>query len=315
MYSLSDYGSMIADTARMDPYAFALKEAIGHESVVLDIGTATGIHALLACKFGARHVYAVEENDAIEIARQAAVANGCDDRITFLEGMSTEIVLPERASVIVSDLRGVLPPFQQHIPTIVDARARHLAADGVLIPQRDTLWAALIEAPRLYRDLQAPWDRPYGLDMRAAALAVLNSWTQDDTGAISCRNLLTNGCEWATLDYTSVVEATVSGTMAADALRSGVAHGLLVWFDTELWDGIGFGNGPGSPSMASVYGRAFFPLLEPVDVAERDAVEVTIEARYDGNGYDWWWRTTVRPAGEANQIKAVFEQTTSVEPR
>ena len=47
MYSLNDYGSMIADRARMDPYAYALKAAIGPDSVVLDIGAGTGIHALL----------------------------------------------------------------------------------------------------------------------------------------------------------------------------------------------------------------------------------------------------------------------------
>ena len=134
MYGLDDYGRMIADNVRMDPYAHALKKAVGPESVVLDIGTGAGIHALLACKFGARRVYAVENNDAIHLAQEMAQANHFADRIEFIQGLSTDITLPERADVIVSDLRGILPLFGQHIPSIVDARRRHLAPDGSMIP-------------------------------------------------------------------------------------------------------------------------------------------------------------------------------------
>ena len=72
---------MIADRGRMDPYAFALKAVINPDSVVLDIGAATGIHALLACKFGARKVFAVEASDAIHLARDLARENGFEDRI------------------------------------------------------------------------------------------------------------------------------------------------------------------------------------------------------------------------------------------
>ena len=75
---------MIADTVRMDPFVYALKANIGPDSVVLDIGTGAGIHALLACKFGARKVYAVEPNDAIHLARELAEVNGFADRIEFL---------------------------------------------------------------------------------------------------------------------------------------------------------------------------------------------------------------------------------------
>ena len=147
VYNLNDYGRMIADQVCMDAYARALKAAVTPNSVVLDIGAATGIHALLACKFGARQVYAVEPNDAIHLAREVAVANGFGGQIDFIQDLSTNVVLPEPADIIVSDMRGVLPLFGQHIPAIVDARQRHLATGGLLIPQRDTLWVALVEAP------------------------------------------------------------------------------------------------------------------------------------------------------------------------
>ena len=157
MFSIRDYGDMIADKVRLDPYTYALKAKIGPNSVVLDIGTGAGIHALLACKFGARKVYAIEPNDAIHLARELAQANGFADRIEFIQDISTHVTLPERADVIVSDLRGVLPLYGQHIPSIIDARQRHLAPGGTLIPPRDTVWASLVEARCVSDDVVGPW--------------------------------------------------------------------------------------------------------------------------------------------------------------
>ena len=73
-YSVADYGKMIADSVRMDAYAAALERVVKPGSVVLDIGTGTGIAALIACRLGARRVFAVEPSSVIEVARQAARA-------------------------------------------------------------------------------------------------------------------------------------------------------------------------------------------------------------------------------------------------
>jgi len=83
MYSVQSYGQMITDQVRMEPYVEALRRVIGPEKTVLDIGSGTGIIALLACQMGARHVYAIEPASAIEVAREVVAANleepGFDD--------------------------------------------------------------------------------------------------------------------------------------------------------------------------------------------------------------------------------------------
>ena len=122
MYSLHFYGQMLADAPRMEAYAAALRQAVTPDSVVMDLGCGPGVFALLACKLGARRVYAVEPDNVVGLAREAAAANGFADRIEFFDKLSTEIALPEPATIIISDLRGVLPLFQQHIPSIIDAR-------------------------------------------------------------------------------------------------------------------------------------------------------------------------------------------------
>src|SRR5258708_35871284 len=117
MYSLRSYGTMIADKGRTDPDGEALRREVKPGSVVVDIGTGAGVFALLACRFGARRVYAIETSDAIEVARDIAAANGMADRIEFLQRMSTRVELPERADVVVAEIHGILALFQSSLST------------------------------------------------------------------------------------------------------------------------------------------------------------------------------------------------------
>lgn len=313
-YSLSDYGDMIADNARMDPYALALKAAIEPGSIVLDIGAGTGIHSLLACKFGASRVYAIEPNDAIHLGRELAEAAGYGDRIEFIQDLSTRVTLPERADVIVSDLRGVLPLYGMHIPAIIDARQRHLASDGVLIPKRDSLWVALVESRNIYADIVSPWDLPYGLPMEPAKLIALNNWSHDSLDSIRSANLLTHPHRWAVLDY-AAIEASdgVNAEPQLEATRDGMAHGWLVWFESELIYGVGFSCGPEQTRIPEVYGRGFFPLLEPVSIGQGDSIVLNIQTELISGTYEWRWNTRISSKDSAKVIKADFKQATDHE--
>ena len=219
MYSLHFYGQMIADARRMETYVAALRKTVRSDSVVMDLGCGPGVLALIACKLGARRVYAVEPENVIGLAREAAAANGFADRIEFFENISTEIVLQERANIIVSDLRGVLPWFQQHIPSIIDARQRLLAPGGVLIPQRDVLWAAVVEAPEQYEELVGPWQSDeFGLDLTAGRRLITNTWRKT---RLTPAQFLTEPVSWATVDYYEVDSPDTGAEISWRASRNG----------------------------------------------------------------------------------------------
>ncbi len=285
MYSLHFYGQMLADTPRMDAYLAALRQAVNADSVVLDLGCGPGVFALMACKFGARRVYAVEPDNVISVAREAAVANSCADRIEFFENLSTEISLPEPASIIISDLRGVLPWFEQHIPSIIDARERLLARGGVLIPRRDVLWAAIVEAPEQYEDLVGPW-RKFDLDLSAGTRLITNTWRKS---YLKPEQLLVDPVRWTTIDYYKVRSADVRADISWRAARNGTAHGVAVWFDSELADDISFSNHPAAPRM--IYGVGLFPFSQPVTITEGERIELRLAADLVQDGYVWRWDT------------------------
>jgi len=297
LYNIAAYGIMIADGERFEAYREALRETVRPATTVLDIGTGTGIHALIAAQLGARHVYAIETSDAIQVAREVARDNGFEDRITFIQGISSSVSLPEPVDLIVSDMRDVLPFFGHHIPSIVDARERLLADGGVLIPQRDELYIAPVDAPEIYEGIVGPWsDNDTRLDMRAARRLATQIVHRKH---IDQEQLLAPAREWASLDYRTVQDANAEGKISWPVERSGTLHGLSAWFDTKLTDSVGFSNAPGMEPL--IYGMSFFPLPEAVPVRAGDMIHVTLSARLLADNYVWRWRTRVARGGSESR--------------
>jgi len=289
----------MADALRVDPHIEALRQTVTPESVVLDLGCGPGLFALLACKFGARRVYGIEPDNAINIAREAAAANGFADRIDFFQDVSTRVSLPEPATIVIFDLRGVMPWFTQNIPTIIDARQRLLAPDGVLIPRRDLAWATIVEDEHQYEQIVGPWEPGKYVDLSAGRSRITNCWRKT---RIKPDSLLAEPICWATLDYREVTSPDVRADISWRAARSGMAHGIAVWFDAELADGIGFTNHPAAPEL--VYSNGFLPFSQPVKVREGETISVRLCADQVQNDYVWSWTT------DFTDQKIRFEQST-----
>jgi protein arginine N-methyltransferase 1 len=307
MYSIHSYGEMIRDSVRTGTYAEALRAVVRPDSLLLDIGTGTGILAFLACRFGARKVYAVESDDIIQLARQTAATNGFADRIEFIQGISTRLDLPEKVDVIVSDVRGALPIFEMGLPSIIDARGRFLKPGGRLIPQRDILWAGLVHNPDGHSEMVGAWEtNGYGFDFQMIRDQASNSWRKF---RFTCDDLVSDPCCWGTLDYRTVADPNTSGQIHWTLDRVTTAHGLALWFDCEASDGVGFSNCPASPTK-QIYGQAFFPWSRPVELSPGDEVSVQIRADFVGEDYVWCWNTDITTPSCPSRPLASFRQST-----
>jgi type I protein arginine methyltransferase len=304
MYLLNEFGDMIADKARFGAYADAISRAVRPGDVVVDLGCGPGVFALLACRAGAKRVYAIDGGDIVHLARQLAASNGFSDRIQFIHEDSRQVQLPERANVVVSDVRGALPLFDDALPSIEDARVRFLMEGGTQIPERDTLYAAIVEAPDYYERITSPWKEPGSeIDLSAPLPLLLN-------GVYKLRSkkeqLLTDPQNWCTLDYTAHLNTRASAKMRFRASRSGIGHGVSAWFETKLFENIGFSTGPGP--AGTVYGQGFLPWLEPVALEAGQEIEVDLHADPVGGDYIWRWDTRI--AAHNGQRERVFRQST-----
>jgi protein arginine N-methyltransferase 1 len=307
LYSVVGFGSMIADETRLQAYAASLREVVRPDSLVLDIGAGTGIMTLLACQLGARKVVALEPSDCIELARQAVRENGFSGRVELFQALSGDVSLPERADVIVSDLRGILPPLRTNLADLIDARHRLLAPGGALIPRSDRLFVALLEdAERFERHVGIWRSRPSGLDLRSAISFSANAWRK--ATRVGPEMLLSAPRQWAAIDYWALEETSVQGKARLSASRDGVAHGLLLWFDAQLTGQVGFSNAPGGPEL--IYGQAFFPWPEAVPLREGDIADVELRADTVAGDYVWSWNSTVLRQGAPDGAVARFRQST-----
>ena len=304
MYSLYDYGSMIADSLRLQAYNKAIATGVHTGDSVLEIGCGPGVFALLACHAGARRIYAVDLEEIVHFARELAVANGFADRIEFIQTDSRKLQLPERVDVIISDIRGSLPLFGHAIASLEDARQRLLAPGGRLIPQRDTLKAAIIEAGDFYSKLVSPWvESTASLDLSPSLSLLLNG---SYTSHFHTDQLLTEPQTWAVLDYSAGANACPAANLDFSVIRSGTAHGICLWFEAELLEGITYSSGPSSSK--TIYGQVFLPWLEAVPVQHGQRICVGLQANLVGEEYVWRWETNVH--GDKNGAERCFRQST-----
>ncbi len=305
MYNLRGYGEMIADEGRAAAFEQSIRAAVKPESVVLELGTATGLMALWAAQAGARHVHAVEPDESIVLARQSAQDNGFGNRITFHQKLSTQLTLPERADVLIEDMRGTMPCFCTRLPDIMDARARLLTTDATLICQRDTLFVTVAEAEKPSRQVHAVWDGSrWGLNLQAVRRLAPNCL---DKHRCAPEELLAEPRAWSEIHYPTINSPHVRGTTELTVLRSATAHGLALWFDVELFGGFRFSNAPTEPKHT--YGNAFLPWPAPTPLQAGDRVVVKLDAVFTGAEYEWNWASTVWRDGAAEPV-ARFSQST-----
>ncbi len=293
MYELDDYVAMVADRLRTPAYLAAMAEVVRPGDRVLDLGTGFGFFAVHACRLGAAHVWAVEPNDAIGLGRAIAAANGCADRITFLQGISQRISLPERVNVLLEDLRGIAPLHLARFEALRDARARLLAPDARRIPLADELVAAPAELPDDLARLDA--SAPATMDGIALGPVVerLRAAVHRTRAPAEC--LLAAGQAWARIDLGEPPDGAIEGSLSWVASRGGRMSGLVGWFRAILTPSISFETSPSSGR--SVYDRAFLPLPAAIDLVAGDRVDARIRARSDGSDFVWAWEVSVTRAG------------------
>jgi protein arginine N-methyltransferase 1 len=288
---------MMSDPARMRSYNQLLQRVVKPGAVVVDIGTGMGVLSLLACRLGARRVYAIEPSDVINVARSVAAANGYADRIVFYQSTSMEVDLPERADVVIADLVGMLPWYEHSIDAIVDARRRFLAPGGLLVPQSDAAWAALVDAQDLYDRHIQPWQRlGLGFDLGGIRELLTNLW---ERARLLPDQLLTKPRRFVTIDYNTIADVNMRERLSWTLERGGTMHFIALGMDRMAGSPEWFSNAPDAPAdrqCTLIRAPMLLPLPAPVSIQPGDTVSVDVSGSLAGDDYVWNWNTSVTDA-------------------
>ena len=136
--------TMICDRVRTGAFRRAIESVVRPGDIVLDVGVGSGILSVFAARAGAARVYAVERTSAAVLARELAAANGVAEVVRVIHGDVTDVELPERVDVIVSEWLGGFGIDEGMLVPVIVARDRWLKPGGVMIPRLVMAWAALV---------------------------------------------------------------------------------------------------------------------------------------------------------------------------
>ena len=290
MYSLADFGRMIGDRVRLDAYAEALRRVVTPDSIVLDIGAGTGIMSLLACQAG-----------RAPRLRRRAVGGGPDPG----RGRARQrLRRPRRRAAAALDrgdaagarrrdrLRSAGRAAAVSPPTSPTSSMRATVArpgGAALADQRHAVGRGGLGP----RGLRAPTERLAERAARAhAALGPAASSTTCWRSTGASRPAAVRARPVGEPRITRRSPTWRCGAPApASITKGGVAHGLLVWFDTVLVEGVGYSNAPGAP--VEIYGQMLFSWPEEVALRVGDRVAFDLRADPIGADYLWTWTTEI----------------------
>ena len=285
---------LTATGTRLDQYARALERALKPGALVLDVGSGSGILAFIACRLGAHHVYAVEEDpQAAGIGARLARSLGLSDRVTFINGSIFDLAPAERADVVVADIHGPFGLQEGGVSALADAHARWLKPGGVLIPQAIELLVAPVEAPDLYARRVDVWRRTvHGVALDPIrALAVNCAYASRFQAA----DLLSPIASLAQTPLGTGAAARLGGRVEFTAARRGTLHGICGAMRSTLAAGITLSNAPGQDETTE-FACAFLPVDEPVAMEPGDSIVVEVTA-HDGAEFRWVVDVETRRAG------------------
>lgn len=273
----------LSDANRLDAFRRAIEAVVRPGHVVLDLACGTGILGLMACRAGASRVYALDDGGILDVARQAAQANGFGDRIVHLKAYSRHATLPERVDVVVADQVGNFGFNAGVVEYYADAQARFLKPGGTTIPRRIDLVVGPMEAPALFAQVDFWKGSPAGFDFSSARPLAANTGYQVELPA---EGLLADAATVVSLDLARASTAPVQGQAAFRVARPGMLHGVGGWFVAELAPGITMTNSP--LAAARIQRRqVFFPVDEAVAVGVGQWIRVEMAIRPEESLVNW----------------------------
>jgi SAM-dependent methyltransferase len=271
---------MMHDHERAVQYEAAIKQVVTADHLVLDIGTGSGMLALMAARVGAERVIACEGQTLVaETARRIVDAAGYGAQVDVVPKLSTALVvpvdLPRRADVLITETVDCGLLGEGILTSIAHAREHLLTDQASIVPGRARVLAQLVESRPLYEKNTV--GELYGFDLSGfnelASMEYFDSRLRRHE-----HRLLSAPFEVFRFDFYCDGPASQHTTLTVPSTATGTCHAVVFWFELELVPGITVTNAPDHPTTH--WKQAVQCLPCPVGV--QAGAPLTVDVRHDG---------------------------------
>jgi len=237
--SYSHFGiheEMLKDEVRTKSYRNSIinNRHLFKDKIVLDVGCGTGILSLFAAKAGAKMVIGLDYSDIVFQAQQIIKDNKMDHIVTIMKAKVEEAVLPvEKVDVIVSEWMGYCLLYESMLNTVIFARDKWLAPNGILLPDKATLNICAIEDADYKEDKINFWDNVYGFNMSCIKKLAISEPLVD---VVDSKQVMTGSGRLISIDINTIKVENLEfkAPFRLVAARDDYCHALVVYFDIEF---------------------------------------------------------------------------------
>lgn len=268
---------MVSDQARTDAFAAAIKEALRGGETVIDVGTGSGLLAMLAAKAGAKKVYALDQSTVAAAARETVERNGMSKVIDVVNGNACDFDVVEPVDLIVSEWLGHFGFAETMLDDVIACRDANLKEGGRMLPCGVELKMAPVDSDVLYvHEGPGFWKKEiHGIDFSHLERRELEQALAIKT-EVPARDLIAEAQGLIKLDLGKAAKEDVwqHGELSFVIERDGKVNGFAGWFVAELTPTVILDTGP--EHQTTHWMQTYFP-MPPVEVKKGDVLKLSYD--------------------------------------
>jgi len=257
-FSMLHAASLLSHKSRIRKFRQAICRAVKSDDYVIDIGTGSGILAILAAREGAR-VTAIDVNqEALTYARKAARNNGVEENIEFVHTHFADFTTEEQADVIMCEMLSSFMLVEQQIAASSYAVENLLKPSGRIVPEEVRIYAGPVQNNILWERFEIE-----GL-IFPRVVQTAEPGQNIDLADIS---------ELAVFDLTVPnPNVAINKILKFTLVQPGTVHGISGMFESRLFDDILL-------TMEDGWKELFLPLEQPIKVKAGESLDIRVSYR------------------------------------